>query len=235
MNRPFEVHLPVEPGHLRNVLFAIELIDAVTLSRVSQGIEVIADGLQCKPIVNSSGLFVWLKKASLQDDIASLRKIIVNPRTLPYESVEIGVEQLRLTPVAPPLTTIELSPRVDYAFAAGITGLRGTLIEEQVVPPQRPVPVRDAEVRLRWLDEDGVTWRDAPTTSTNDYGDFVSIVRLAPIDVPRLDGGALTVRLHAKRNAVGERQSADLKLLQGRVADPSALNDFKFAWDELQP
>jgi hypothetical protein len=122
---------------------------------------------------------------------------------------------------------------VGYAFATGITGLRGTLIEEKVVPI---VPVRDAEVHLRWLDEDGVTWRDAPTIShTNDDGDFVAIVRLAPTDVPRLDAGALTVRLHAKRNAVSERQSVDLKLLQGRVADPSTLNDFKFAWDELQP
>ena len=82
------------------------------------------------------------------------------------------------------------------------------------------MPVPRAEVRLRWLDEDGVTWRDAPTTSlTNDDGDFVLFVRLAPTDVPRLDANALTVRLVAKPNAVGERQSADLKLLQGRVAD----------------
>jgi hypothetical protein len=225
----------MEQAYHRSVLFAVELVDAVTLSRISQGVEVVAEGLQRKPIISASGVFVWLKKASVPDDIASLRKISVNPRTLPYEQVERRADQLQLPPQKPPLTIIELPPRVDYAFAAGITGLRGTLIEEQVVPPQHPVPIRDAEVRLQWLDEDGVTWRDAPTTVTNDNGDFVSIVRLAANDVPRLDAGAMTVRLHAKRSGVGERQSADLKLLQGRVADPSTLNDFTFAWDELQP
>jgi hypothetical protein len=218
----------MEEGYHRSVLFAIELIDAVTLSRVSQGVEVIADGLGGTPIVNASGFFVWLK-----EDIGSLRGISINPGTLPYERVERRSDQLRLPPLTPPLTPIELPPRMDYAFAAGITGLRGTLIEEKGVPM---VAVRDAEVHLLWLDEDGVTWHDASTIShTNAAGDFVSIVRLAPTDVPRLDAGAFTVRLHAKRNAIGERQSVDLKLLQGRVADPSTLNDFKFAWDELQP
>ena len=46
MSGPFQIHLPMEEGYHRSVLFAIELIDAVTLSRVSQGVKVVADGLQ---------------------------------------------------------------------------------------------------------------------------------------------------------------------------------------------
>ena len=229
MSRPFEVKIPLEQSHLRSVLFAVELFDAVTLSRISQGVKVIAEGLQGAPIVNVSGYFVWQK-----EDIGPLRGVSIDPGILPYESVTVSVDKLRIPPVAPPLTTIELPPRVDYAFAAGTTGVRGTLIEERVVPP---VPVKEAEVRLEWLDEDGVTWHDAPTHShTNVDGDFVSILRLGSTEVPRLDAsGAFTVRLHAKRSAVSERHSVDLKILQGRVADPSTLNALTFAWDEMQP
>lgn len=228
MNRPFEVRLPLEEAYHRRVLFAIELLDAVTLSRVSESVKVVAKGLQGKPIVNAGGLFVWL-----QEDLGNLRKVSIDPGKLPYEGLELEPAHLRLPPNPEPLTTVQLSPRVDYAFPAGATGLRGTLIEERV--PQ-PTPVGDAEVRLRWLDDNGV-WHDAPTKTRTDprRGDFVSILRLSPTDVPELDkDGNVTVRLRARREA-NERSSADLKLLQGRVTDPSTANALTFAWDELQP
>lgn len=222
MSRPFEVHLPLEGAYLRNVLFAVEVLDAVTLARVSQGLKVVADGLRGTPKLNASGLFVWL-----EEDIAPLRKITIDPRMLPHESAELTAEQLRL-----PMTTIELPPRLDYPFAPGITGLRGTLMEERAIPPNRPVPVADAEVRLHWLDDDGTTWHNAPTAShANPNGDFAAIVRLAPADVPRLDAnGAFTVRLSTRRAGQNERSTADFPLLLGRVADA-----LTFAWDELQP
>jgi len=225
MSRPFEVQL--EKSYARRVLFAIELLDAVTLSRVSQGVKkVVADGLAGEPTVNASGCFVWL-----DEDLGNLQKVTFDLGVLPYESIELAASDLKL-----PLTTIELQPRADYPFATGTTGIRGTLIEERVNPPQVPVPVDDAEVGLRWLDDDGVTWRDASTISrTNSNGDFVSILRLAPTEVPDLDADRkLTVRLRARRNA-NERTSSELKLLQGRVADPSTLSALTFAWDELQP
>lgn len=224
MSRPFEIYLPLEQAHLRNVLFAIEVLDAVTLARLSQGMKVVAEGLQGKPIVNASGLFVWLK-----ENITPLRKVTIDPDMLPHESAELTAAQLQLPPQ---MTTIQLPPRLDYPFAPGITGLRGTLIEERGIPPDRPVPVADAEVRLRWLDDDGITWHNAPTAShANRNGDFAAIVRLVPADVPRLDAnGALTVRLHARRAGQNERRTANFPLLQGRVADA-----LTFAWDELQP
>lgn len=228
MSRPFEVKIPLEQAYLRSVLFAVELFDAVTLSRISKGVEVIADGLKGAPIVNASGYFVWQK-----EDIGPLRGLSIDPGILPYESVNVPVDKLKIPPVVPPLTTIELPPRVDYVFAVGTTGVRGTLIEERVLPP---VPVQDANVHLQWLDEDGLTWHDAPTVShTNAKGDFVSILRLGSTEVPSLDvQGELTVRLHAERSAGNERHSVDLKIVPGRVVDPSILNELKLAWDEMQ-
>jgi hypothetical protein len=230
MNRPFEVYESKDKIARRRVLFAIELIDAVTLQRVSQGMkEVKAHGLQGKPIVNASGYFVWL-----DEDIEQLQKISINPGVLPYERAERNRAQLNLERDGPqgkwPLTSIELSPRVDYPFSTGITGLRGTLIEER----NRSEPVLDAEVYLRWLDQDGI-WRDAPTRShTAGGGDFVTMLRFAPSDDPHLDTtGNLTVRLSVRRGA-DERASADLNILQGRVAGPSTPNQFVFAWDELE-
>lgn len=224
MSRPFDVKLPLETAYQRLVLFAIELLDAVTLSRISNGVKVVADGLEGKPTVNASGMFVWLK-----EDIANLRKISIDPGQLPYESRELTFAE-----VTKPLTTVELQPRADYVFAAGITGLRGRLIEDRASSPV--VPVSDAKVHLRWLDDNGV-WQDAPTISDTDKkrGDFVSILRLNPTEVPDIDpGGNVTVRLHARRDS-NERTSADFKLLQGRVMEPSTANKLTFAWDELQP
>jgi hypothetical protein len=226
VNRPFEVRF-VEIGYQREVLFALELVDAVTLARVSGGVKVVADGLRGKPIVNAGGLFVWLK-----EDVGRLRKISIDPGTLPYQKVELRVDELTLPPHPLPLTTVELPPRADYVFATGVTGLRGCLLEEEP-PPRRPV--EKAKVNLRWLDDDGVTWQDAPTSGvTGKDGEFVAMVRLAPTDVPRLEGGALKVRLRANRDG-NARLSADLRLPEGRVADPSKLNPLIFAWEDMQP
>ena len=229
MSRPFDIRVPLERGYLRHSLFAIELLDAVTLSRVTQGVKVVADGLQGRPTVNAGGIFVWR-----DEPIGPLRKVRIDPGTLPYETVEREKGQLQLPPVPVPLTTIELPPRLDYAFAPGITGARGTVIEERVGPPE---PVRSAEVRLRWLDDDGVTWHDGPTTShTNADGDFVSILRFGPTDIPRLNAAReLTVRLWVRRDPASARRSADLLLPQGRISDPSAVSALRFAWDELLP
>jgi len=154
---------------------------------------------------------------------------------LPYEETERIRAQLNLehdsTQGKWPLTTIELPPRVDYPFTVGISGLRGTLVEDLY----RSEPVLDAEVRLCWLDQDA-NWHDAPTKShtTPKGGDFVAILRLAPSDDPQLDvTGNLTVRLLVRRDD-DERSSGEFPVMQGRVESPSTPNQFDFAWDELE-
>jgi hypothetical protein len=224
--------IQLQVAYERHALFAVELLDAVTLERVSQGIAVTAVGLRGKPIVNHGGLFVWLR-----EDLGPLQKVSVDPGALAYDPVERQKAQLNLPPAPRPLTTIELPPRVDYPFAAGLTAARGTLIESRGGAGQPPTPVSGALIRLRWLDEDGVTWHDAPTWSkTSPHGDFAAFARLAPGDVPHLDAnGALTARFRARREGTVDRESADFKLPQGRVADPSTLSALILAWDELQP
>lgn len=232
MSRPFAIY-PPEVGYQRNVLFAAEVLDGVTLQRLSLGLTVAAAGLKQGPQVNSSGLFVWL-----QQDSSALQSISVDPGVLPFEAVAAA-------PVQMPLSRIELSPTCSYPFAAGMTGLCGSLIEQRVSPPDVAQPVTDATVRLLWLAEDGVTWMNAPGVShTNAHGDFAVMLRFAPTDVPNLDtNGYLTVRLRAARVSTGtELGTGNFSLQQGRVADaltylpaggaPPAL---VFAWNELQP
>jgi hypothetical protein len=212
-----------EPAYQRHVTLAVELLDAVTLARVTSGVRVTAEGWKRAPIVNSGGLFVWV-----EEDFEPLRKISVDPRTRPYEAVERPKAK-----VERPLTRIQLPPRVDYPFPAGMTGLRWMLVEEAVTPPEPPTPVAGAEIQLRWLDADGVTWREAPTKShSGDRGNFAAIARLSPADEPLVGSdGALTVRVRVVRDGSRQRDSAQIKLPQGRIADPAGF----LAWDELQP
>jgi hypothetical protein len=221
MSRPFDFYEPPELAYHRRVLFAIEVLDAVTLERVTQGLKVTAMGLKGLPVVNAGGLFVWLK-----EDLNALQKVTIGPGALPFESLEIPAAELKI-----PLSIVELSPRSGYPFPAGITAIRGTLIEERVAPPDHPQPVQDAGVRLMWLDDDGTTWHDSPVRShTNVQGDFATILRFAPDEVPRVSAnGALTVRLRAKRTGQGELRTAAFALPRGRIADNT------YAWNELQP
>lgn len=207
----------LEQAYVRHALFAIELLDPLTLERVSQGVKVVAEGLQHPPFVNGGGLFVWLR-----EDFNNLQKITIDPLLLPYLPLELSPADL-----PGPLTSIELPPRTDYPFGAGVTAIRGVLNEERFGPA---VPVDGAGLRLQWLDENNL-WRDAPTVSRTDgRGGFAAILRLSPSEVPLFDAdGLLTVRLHVRRGA-GERDSPGWKQKPGRIRDA-----LTFFWDELQP
>ena len=91
MSRPFDVYLPHEESLRRRALFAIRLLDAVTLSTVSQGLKVVAEGLNGKPIVNASGLFVWL-----EEDVARLQKVSIDPGILVYLARHCGYTASKL-------------------------------------------------------------------------------------------------------------------------------------------
>lgn len=230
MARSFEVRLPLERAYTREGMLAIELLDAVSLERVSAGVEVRAEGLAGPPFVNYGGLHVWLKQ-----DISRFTRLIIEPRALPFERVEIPAAQVNR-----PLHRVELQPLTNYPFSAGITALRGSLYETRVPLGQVPQPVGAAIVRLEWLD-DNTNWNPwhSPVL-TNAVGDFTAIQRLArrqyvlhtdplpPDQAPALDAqGRMSIRFFAKRAGGPEKQSADFQLAQGRVSDET------FAWDEL--
>jgi len=216
MARPFEVRLPLEQAYVREVMFALELLDAVTLERVVGGVKVDAVGLTGSPILNHGGLLVWLKEPT-----ANLQKVVIEPQTRPFERTEIPVAQLQF-----PLHTVELKPLSNYPFSPGVTAIRGSLYDTRVALGQAPVPITGATVRLEWMDGSNNFQPGTANAVTNDAGDFVSILRFAPKEDPLVTNEKLSIRLFA-RKAGGLEKSQDLMLLQGRVTDGT------FAWDEL--
>jgi len=229
MTSPSGLQIPIEIAYTRKAAFAIELLDPMTMDRVSDGVTVTATGLRrTKATANMLGLFVWVN-----EDTSALTKVSIDTGSLPYESIDLTPNDLQLPLTAHPLTTIQLTPALSYSFARGVTGARGTLLDD------RPThtPLVNAEIHLRWLGADGTTWHDAPIHShTTKSGDFVSVLRFAPTDEPHIDNnGAITVRLRVVREGFAERGSADMQLLQGRITDPTTMPALTFAWDELQP
>ncbi|MDR5761463.1 hypothetical protein [Caballeronia sp. LZ035] len=229
---------------MRRVLFAVEIVDAVTLDPVTTDIVVSAEGLLRKPVVNHAGLYVFLAEGD-----ALPANVIVSAEGSPYESVTVAA------PVPPArMVRVQLAPRYAYPFVAGVTAMRGALIES--VADDR-VPVVDAVIGLQWLDQldDAGVVPDARAGDEADLGgpdddvnpkaiwidpglrshsaatgDFAAVLRLTPSDRPaRTIDGALRVRLRVERgNAV--RMSDEFPLWQGRVADALP----PFAWDELE-
>lgn len=225
-----------ETAYRREVFLAVELLDALTLTRIRGAVKVEAVGLKGRPIVNSGGCYVWLK-----EDNPVVEKLTVDTDRLPYEKAGIDGADVK-----PPLTTILLHPTVDYEFPQGITGLRGTVIESK---SGTVTPVVDGKVKLLWL-KDGGGFEESPTTSRTggESGDFVSVLRLGKNDVPDIgeikpeEGVAedetnyrrVTVRLEVRRGTQ-TRRTKNFYLLPGRITDPTTRKPLIFAWDDMRP
>ena len=230
MSGRFAVRLPLELAYRREAMLAVELLDAVTLERVTQGVDVTARGIAGKPVVNHSGLFVWVRQ-----DASKFDRLLIEPRGAPFERIDLPAGQVNR-----PLHTIQLYPLASYPFAPGITAIRGRLVESDSMAPQVPrVAIAGATATIEWLDDNGVTWHpwQAPRVTTA-TGDFTAMVRLArgqahadgspeKPDEPKLDAnGDLSIRFTAKR-ANGTQKQNTYPLRQGRVTDKT------FAWDDL--
>lgn len=210
---------PPESAYLRKVLFAAEVLDGVTMERVSRGLEVSASALRGAPVVNASGIFVWLDEGVAP----APQQISVDTGVLPYLAASAP------SPLPPlRLVQIELAPGRGYSFQPGVTALRFTLIESDA---GAPVPAVDTEVFLRWFDAGAaVPWTDAPLRSRTDaHGDASVTLRFGRNDEPAKGaGGALRARVCARRAGV-VTMSAEIALVEGRVTDhPTAfaLNQF---------
>lgn len=213
MNR---LYLPdAELAYERHVLFAVELLDPVSLVLVSRNVTVAAPPLARRPLLSFSGRFVWLREGD-----AWPASLIVEPDGLPYEREE----QTAPPPPADPdhpldrelLARVVLRPTRSYPFPDGVTVVRGHLGESAAVPPQR---VTDAEVWLQWFDSDSGDWSsDAASTftRTRDNGEFVAFLRLAPSAMPQVDPARLMkVRLRARRPLQPVRSGPELLVPQG--------------------
>jgi hypothetical protein len=220
--RPFDVYEPLERAWTRKATLAVEVLDAVTLQRMSQGITVEAKGVRSRPVINHGGLFVWRA-----DTLAGFAGVIVDPGVLPFAGADLAPADVAL-----PLHTVALQPLANYAFAPGTTAIRGALIETVPPPGVAPTPIPHAAIRLEWLDDDGATWHQPPQRFITDArGEFAAFIPFVPADVPQLGaGGTLALKLFANRAPPGlpaNEKSIQFAHPQGRVAD--AIH----AWDQL--
>lgn len=209
---------PFELAYRRRVLFALELLDPVSLQPVSDGVRVTTTGLVGRPIRNSSGQFVWLEEG------ATPLRVRVDPQDLPYEFED------RAAPLPPArLLRIVLRPAPGYAVDSGVTAVSGSLYESVASPP---TGVSGVDAWLQWIDASGGSggpWRDASTSSrTAVSGDFIALMRLDEGAIPDLDGaGRLRARLRFDRGGT-VRTTPEFPLAQGRTAALAS-----FAWDAL--
>jgi hypothetical protein len=224
-------------GRLRSVQLAVEVIDAVTLNRVTDGLAVTVDGLSSAPIINSGGQFVWLlpRQGGPFPTPVPVR-VSVDPGRLPFGPARVDLPAVL---PSPPLIRVELPPRRDYPFAAGVGGIRATLVRDLNDSPLQPLT--GVPVWLQWQDASSTTkpWMDAPGRSTTDAsGDFVAVVRLTGAQQPVLVTNQLNLRLVATYTSVTQH-SNPFQVPQGRVIDlpdPAALNKKPaFAWTGFSP
>jgi hypothetical protein len=229
----------ISPDRLSRVaLLAVELVDPVTLARVSQGITVIAEGLANLPIISLSSRFAWFAEGDQWPT-----RFSIDPGRLPYEREEI------VAPARPPkpddpkpeetrVFRIILRPTVAYPFTEGVTVVRGQL---QETADKKSAMVKDAEIWIRWLSfsTDGTKeqWLDAPIRArTNQSGEFAALLRLPTNATPyekdgnRVKNSNLKARIAVARDGLVCEMADQLtiwkiyELPEGRLYDlPEAL------------
>lgn len=210
---------PPEVSRLREVRLAVKVLDPVTCERVSRGLDVQARGLRGKPIVNAGGMFVWTRERDRDPTHVEIRT-----GELPFAPVTVAVPALPVIAMQ-----VVLSPTLAYPFSAGVSGVRGTLVERRLDDPPRPVA--GAEVWLAWIDDaTGVPLPvDAPVRTTTDrLGEFVTIVRV-PVALDPYAGPAAPLRVRVSTSRDGGKRAPTEVIPTGRVTAMStayALDEF---------
>lgn len=256
------INRPASPDILiRNVLFAVELLDPISQELVWRDVEVRAAGVTGAPIVNRSGRFVWLEERDAWPQL-----ITVTPKGVPF-APHIAAVPDQPAPgqdIRPSdrLARITLRPTPAYAFDQGVTAVRGRLTESDA---KDSPPIVGARVQLAWFDQKNNQWiprppaaekvdendRDLPSPAeveTDGHGQFAAFLRLAPLKGtdPDLKQGLLAVRLQltrGRRQPVTRATRTDFDFLEsanpdnkGRVREGELLNrDLRLAWNKLDP
>jgi hypothetical protein len=234
----------------RRVLFAVELIDPVSQSVVRDDVGITATGLIGAPVVSYSGRFVWREEGESWPERISvtvagpfLPQVVPAPPR-PTDLVNAGAGER--------LLRIALRPTPAYAFDAGITAVRGRVVEglEETSPP-----VTGALVQLAWRDDESNSWRPEPPVSmggpdaspaeaeTDENGEFAVFLRLAPRppERPDVEAGLLRARLQITRDEAGVTTRATPDTFEfvlgsptGRLPEAQPLaRDLVVAWTEL--
>jgi hypothetical protein len=231
MNAVFQYRGPLELAYTRRARLIVEALDPVTLELVADGLSMSVDGLDARPVISSGGRHVWFEETG-----RTPRTLSIDPGSLPYLPMQLAVPALPPPPPPParPQTwnvlRVELAPSTAYPFAPGISGFRGSFIDDATDDPA--VPLADTAVRLQWIDDNqaGEVWVDAPNLSrTSANGDFVALVRLALNQIARADAqGRMRVRV-AATHAGTTRLTPEFPIPFNRITDAQ----HSFAWASL--
>jgi hypothetical protein len=229
-----------EKAYRRRVLFALEVLDGLTLEPVAAGLAVTAEGLRNPPIVNGSGIFVWLEEdgatraEALSDpNRLPLKQITIDPRDHPYEQKRIDkgtvVANLNPGPVR-----VMLTPRSDYPFPSGVTILRGSLSQTRSQPGTPAIPMANTAVALFWKDAN-LRWRGPSLTarSARDGGFVIAVRHDADSIDPQDAEKPLVAYARFDSPDLGTRYSSAFNLALGRMTDASQWIKPGFAWPEL--
>ena len=247
----------------RRVLFAVEVVDPVTLDVRYDDLTVRARGLTQEPSINRSGRFVWLREGDSWPGA-----ITVTPGRLPFATQVAPApprpNDLDAALPAQRLVRVTLRPTAAYAFEAGVTAVRGFLCEDAA--PSSP-PVAGALVQLAWQDADTGAWFPPPPPAlpfagaggltpspnepeTDSDGQFAAFLRLprGGLAEPDLSNGLLKVRLQFTRGVflpVTRATPPDFEFLPGTNTNPAArgrvrdghllARDLKLGWSDLSP
>lgn len=241
----------------RRVLIAIELADSVTGQPVSRRMRVdLLDAagrrINGPPIISLSGRYVWL--------IGSGNEWPAQVKVVPSAAPYIRSTENVPPPAADPQgdlpwqdrrVRILLRPTHAYRFDAGLTAVRGSVVERLEDNP--PVPVAGALVQLAYLD--GARWSvgappaghrpnpgEAETDASGQFVVFAHTPPSPPAD-PDLQDGLLLVRLQVTRNDGARETRATANDFQfapglspGRIPEGRLTPaDVKLGWTELAP
>ena len=198
--------------NVRQVSFAVELLDPVTGELVSAPATVTADGLAKAPVTNLSGRFVFLAEPG------AVGNIRVDLHGLPYEPIS--------SPPPPPgqLLRLTLQPTPLYPFDLYATLLTGKLVDGAAPAPGAVVGVTFADLTAK---------HQALPSRTDGLGAFAVLLRLDPTAVASADAVTADLTLNFTRSGTTKSRPGLRAVAGGKTAIDAAtklpVTDFDWA------
>jgi hypothetical protein len=198
--------------NVRQVSFAVELLDPVTGELVSAPATVTADGLANAPVTNLSGRFVFLVEPG------AVGTIRVDLHGLPYEPIS--------SPPPPPgqLLRLTLQPTPLYPFDLYATLLTGKLVDGAAPAPGAVVGVTFADLTAK---------HQALPSRTDGLGAFAVLLRLDPTAVASADPVTADLTLNFTRSGTTKNRPGLRAVAGGKTAIDAAtklpVTDFDWA------
>ena len=198
--------------NVRQVSFAVELLDPVTGELVSAPATVTADGLAKAPVTNLSGRFVFLVEPG------AVGTIRVDLHGLPYEPIS--------SPPPPPgqLLRLTLQPTPLYPFDLYATLLTGKLVDGAAPAPGAVVGVTFADLTAK---------HQALPSRTDGLGAFAVLLRLDPTAVASADPVTADLTLNFTRSGTTKSRPGLRAVAGGKTAIDAAtklpVTDFDWA------